>query len=61
MPGIAKKAGPEQHPPDTTPEGALLAPVPHAVAGVIVSDDVLVGMVILPDDRQLLHVIPSLL
>ena len=36
----------------------MLAPVLHAVAGVIVSDDVLVGMIILADDGHLLHVKP---
>src|ERR1035441_793645 len=39
-----EESGSEQHPPETTPEGALRAPVLHAVACVIVSDDLLVGM-----------------
>src|SRR6185437_1091997 len=38
-----KESSSKQHPPDTAPEGALLAPVLHPVAGIIVSDDVLIG------------------
>src|ERR1035441_7678228 len=53
-----EESGSEQHPPETTPEGALFAPVLHAVTGVIVSDDVLVGMIILADDGHFLHVKP---
>ena len=53
-----EESRPEQHPPDATPEGALPAPILHAVAGVIVSDHVLVGVIILADDGHLLHVKP---
>src|SRR5579864_5045878 len=54
-----KKSGSEQPPPDSTPEGPHLAPVLHAVAGVIVSDDVLVGMIILADNGHFLHIKPG--
>ena len=39
----------------------MLAPVLHAVAGVIVSDDLLVGVIILADDGHFLHIKPRLL
>ena len=45
-----QKSESEQHPRDATPKRALLAPILHAVADVIVSDDVLSGMIILADD-----------
>jgi len=38
-----------------------VCPVHHAVAGVVVADDMLVGVIILADDRQLLHVEATLL
>jgi len=60
-PGMTKKSGSEQHPPDTTPEGGLLAPIFHSVTGVVVSDDLLVDMIILADDGHLFHIESRLL
>ena len=51
-----EERGAEQQPPEAAPEGPQLAPVLHAVAGVVVADDMLFRVVILADDRQLLHV-----
>jgi len=48
----------EKQPLNATPEGAKLPPVLHAVAGIVVPDHVLVGMIVLADDGHLLHVKP---
>jgi hypothetical protein len=53
-----EEGGSEQHPPQAAPEGAHFVPVLHAVAGVIVSDDVLIGMIIFANDGHFLHVKP---
>src|SRR5580704_2466955 len=44
-------ASPRRH-----PESALPPPILHAVSRVVVADDVLVRVVVPPNDRQLLHV-----
>jgi hypothetical protein len=56
IPGTQKNAEPSNSPQKPTPEGPHLAPVHHAVAGGVVTDDVLFRVVILAHDRQLLHV-----
>ena len=59
MPGIIKKAAPNNHPQIAPQKAPCLAPVLHAVAGVIVTDDVLVGMIILADNGHFLHIKPG--
>ena len=54
--GDEEERGAEQHGPEAAPEGAPLAPELHAVAGVVEADHVLLGVVVLPHDRELLHV-----
>ena len=49
MPGMKKSAD---------PEGPLLAPDLHAVAGVVVADDMLLGVIALAHDGQLRHIEP---
>src|ERR1039457_958309 len=49
----------EQESPDTATEGAGLAPPLHAVAGIVIPYDVLLGVVILADDGQFVHVKPG--
>src|ERR1017187_4477604 len=56
-----KKGGAEQHAPEGAPERTPLAPPFHAIAGIVKADDVLFGLVILADNRQLLHVEASVL
>jgi len=42
--------------PQMAPEGTELAPRRHAIAGVVVADDVLLGVIILADDGKLADV-----
>jgi hypothetical protein len=49
MPGIKKRAA---------PKGPQFAPYFHAVANVVVADDVLLGVIVLAHDGQFLHVEP---
>ncbi len=56
MPGITKR--PDQQAPQPAPEGPPLPPHLHAIAGGVVPDDVLFGVIVLPHDGQLLHVEP---
>ena len=56
MPGMTKKAAPNNIPQILTPEGTLLAPVLHALADGVISNNVVVGMMIPASDRRLLHV-----
>src|SRR5208282_2279371 len=51
-----KESCSKQQPPDTAPKGAHLAPIFHAVAGVVETDYMLFGMEIPAHDRQFLHI-----
>jgi hypothetical protein len=55
-PGYSKERGAKQQAPESTPESALLPPILDAVPRIVVAHDVLVRVIILPHDRQLLHV-----
>jgi len=46
----------DQESPESAPEGAHLAPILDSVSGVVVTHDVLFGVVILADNRQLRYV-----
>ena len=48
--------GSEQEGPKASPERTNLAPIFHAVAGIVVADHLLICVVSLPDDRQFVHV-----
>src|SRR4030095_10907761 len=51
-----EESGSEEHTPQPTPEGPDPAPGLHAIAGVVVADHVLLGVVVLAHDGELLHV-----
>jgi hypothetical protein len=51
-----KESRSEQKPPKASPERTNFAPIFHAVAGIVVADYLLIGVVALADDRQLFHV-----
>lgn len=56
---MKKKADPNSKPPQATPEGPQLSPDLHAVAGVVVADDMFLGVIVLAHDGELLHVKPG--
>ena len=58
MPGMKKHGRPKQQSPKATPKGPQFAPDLHAVTGVVVADDVLLGVIVLAHDGQFLHVEP---
>ena len=51
-----EERGAEHQAPDATPERAHFAPVLHAVAGIVVADDLLVRVIVASNDGKLLHV-----
>jgi hypothetical protein len=56
MPGINKNAAPNSNPHKTAPKRAQLAPIFHAVAGIVEADDVLFSMIIATNNREFLDV-----
>src|SRR5664279_486638 len=47
-----EKSRPEQQTPKAAPKGTQFAPDLHAVTGVVVTDDMLFGVIVLPNDGQ---------
>ena len=56
--GNGEESGSEQHPPEAAPEGTKFPPVLHAVAGIVVTHDLLFGVIVLTHDGQFLHIHP---
>src|SRR4029434_1557696 len=59
--GNKKEARPDQQAPEPAPKGPPFPPDLHAIAGSVVPNDVLFGVIILPHDRQFLDVAPRAL
>jgi hypothetical protein len=51
-----EEAGSKQQASEATPEGPFFPLVQHAIAGVVVPDDMFLRMETLADERQLLHI-----
>jgi hypothetical protein len=51
-----KRADPNKSPQKPPPERTNFAPILHAVAGIVVADHLIIGVVALPNDRQFVHV-----
>ena len=49
-PGTKKNAEPNNKPQKPAPERAQFAPVFHAVFGIVVTDDIFIGVIVAADD-----------
>ena len=56
MPGMTKNAAPKKRPQMPPQKAPFLAPRAHAVARVVVPDDVFFAVIVGADDRELPHV-----
>ena len=59
--GDKEKRRPKQQAPKAAPKGPEFTPDLHALAGIVVADNVLFGVIVFADDGQLFHVEPRAL
>ena len=57
--GNGEKCGSKQQSPESAPERTGFSPVLHAVACIVIADHLLIGMGVLTDDRQFVHIGPG--
>ena len=59
--GNQKEPGTKQQAPKPAPEGSQFSPVFHAVAGIVIADDVFIRVIVATNDGEFFHVKPRLL